>query len=321
MLHPILGAICVLSRVLGGQRCVVIAQSPFEAIVPAILSVICRGPCTLRLIVESHGDFDTKLNLQHTPGEHRGKILIYRLLRPLAHWAVRRASALRGVSRATAEALRRLAPEVPLEVFPAWTNLAPFLRVDTTPPNDAPYIIFVGQVIPKKGVDVLVDAFSQLSSEVHDLSLMILGTSPDPSYRSLLEAKISESGISGRVQFRGHQKPDDLARLIRGASMLVLPSRSEGLGRVLIEAMASGIPVIGSRVGGIPDVIEHGRSGLLVPVGDIAALTQAMRTLVQDRSLSQTIAWNGSLRAKTLVSPGSFQKSYRRLIELSLRNS
>jgi len=158
-------------------------------------------------------------------------------------------------------------------------------------------LLFVGRLTPHKGVDVLIRALPAdasltiIGSEGHDRDL------PERGYPGLLRSVASGK----RVRFAGAVDDSALARAYRRAVALVLPSVertcygrtvavSELLGLVALEAMASGTPVIASRVGGIPEVVEDGETGFLVEPGDVPALRQRIETLRDDRALASRMA-------------------------------
>lgn len=136
--------------------------------------------------------------------------------------------------------------------------------------------IFVGRFERAKGIDVLLDAWRGCSGCG---TLTLIG---EGSLRSHLTRRIEEQGLRG-VTLKGHLDENELARAYSEADVLVLPSLSEPWGLVVNEGMAAGLPVIASTaVGAAPDLVEHGRTGLVVPPGDAEALAEAMRTLAVD---------------------------------------
>jgi glycosyltransferase involved in cell wall biosynthesis len=154
-------------------------------------------------------------------------------------------------------------------------------------------VLFVGRITPHKGVDRLIQALPAgapltiVGSTGHDQS------SPERDYAQLLRRLAASA--PGPVTFAGAVADDELARLMRRHAVLALPSVehtcygrhapvSELLGLTVIEAMASGTPVICSRIGGVPEVVEDGSTGLLVPPGDVDALHDALAKLLLDRS-------------------------------------
>ncbi len=150
--------------------------------------------------------------------------------------------------------------------------------------DDEIAFLFVGRLDPQKGVDVLLRALANVPE--HCL-LRVVGTGPhEREYKKLA----GELGLGSRVDFVGHCSPEEIRTQLRAAYALVLPSRAELFGIVLIEAMAMGVPVIASRVGGIPEVVTHEETGLLVPREDVEALSAAMRRMLSDRILRNQLA-------------------------------
>lgn len=144
-------------------------------------------------------------------------------------------------------------------------------------PPDATVIGSVGWLTDIKGHRFLVDAVAQLKQEHPRLHLVILG---DGDQHDTLLRQASKAGISHAVHLVGRREEVELA--LAGMDCFVLPSLNEGMGRALIEAMAAGLPVIASRVGGIPALIEDEKNGLLVPAGDSLALAAALRRILSD---------------------------------------
>jgi len=151
------------------------------------------------------------------------------------------------------------------------------------PADRGQYLLCVGRLDdPRKNVALLVEAYARLRRRIPDApELWLVG--PEPP-REALEL-IRERGLSQVVRLQGPRKPADLPRLYQSALGFVLSSDEEGLGIVLLEAMACGVPVVSTACGGPESVIEHGRTGLLTPPGDAEALAQALGQLVGDPAL------------------------------------
>jgi glycosyltransferase involved in cell wall biosynthesis len=144
---------------------------------------------------------------------------------------------------------------------------------------EARVALFVGNLTDAKGVDVLLAAFATLSSEGTCDRLVVAGDGPE---RAALQASARALGVSAAVDFEGVLPRDEVAERMRGADVLVLPSRREGLGLVVLEAMACGTPAVASRVGGIPEVLPDPSCGRLVTPGDADALAAAVREVLSD---------------------------------------
>jgi glycosyltransferase involved in cell wall biosynthesis len=142
--------------------------------------------------------------------------------------------------------------------------------------------IFVGRLDAVKGVPLLIEAFAAVREAHPEARLAVVGDGPA---RAALEAQAAALGIAAATEFLGYRAQDEVADLLAGADLLVLPSFAEGLPVVLMEAMASGLPVIATRVAGVAELVEDGVSGLLVPPGDVESLAAALRRLLADPAL------------------------------------
>lgn len=133
------------------------------------------------------------------------------------------------------------------------------------------HFLYLGRLSPEKGVDTLMDTWHGV-----DARLLVVGEGPD--------APLLRSISPPNVEFLRTVPPDRVRTLIRSARAILVPSRSdEGAGRVVLEAYASGVPVIASRVGGLPEAVVEGTTGVLVPPGDVSAWRAAVESLLDDR--------------------------------------
>jgi glycosyltransferase involved in cell wall biosynthesis len=149
-------------------------------------------------------------------------------------------------------------------------------------------IIFVGRFADFKGIPFLIDSFSQLIMDNYDARLYLVG---DGDEESKIREKVSALNLEKHVVFFGYQK--NTLSYIKNADLLVLPSNNEPFGRVLLEAMNIGTPVIGTKSGGIPEIIEDGINGLLVDYGDIEALKISIIKILKNNSLREEIIQGG----------------------------
>ncbi len=159
--------------------------------------------------------------------------------------------------------------------------------------RDANQILFVGRLAGVKGLPVLLETMADLHKDYPDLRLVLIGDGPD---RASLELQTERFGISSVVDFVGYKSQGDVAQALLECEALVLPSFAEGVPVVLMEAMAAGLPVITSRIAGIPELVEDGVSGLLTPPGDAASLKSALLRIISDDDLRARLGEAG--RAK-----------------------
>lgn len=155
------------------------------------------------------------------------------------------------------------------------------------------YILCVAELREYKGIDVLLRAVKPLLASDDALSLVLVGDGP---LRQELEELAVSLQIDRRTRFLGTQGAAEIAALLHGCELFVLPSREEPFGIVLIEAMACKKPVVASDVGGIPEVVEHERTGILVEPENPQALTEGLRRLLKDSDLKNKLADNGHRR-------------------------
>lgn len=145
-----------------------------------------------------------------------------------------------------------------------------------------PLIGYVGRLSEEKGVRRLVEGFAQMSDRTSEL--MIIGDGP---LREELEALVDASGLSGRVHWAGWVPHDELGERLNQLHLLVLPSYTEGLPNVMLEAMACGTPVLAPKVGSIPDVLEDGSTGYLMDDNDAATICKSMQRALNDETLDE----------------------------------
>lgn len=175
--------------------------------------------------------------------------------------------------------------------------------------DDDEVLINVGRQEYQKGQKFLLEAVRMLSGERPRLVLLIAGRRGHSS--TALEHYLAEAGLKERVRLLGYR--DDVPDLLAAADLFVFPSLYEGLGGAVIEAMALGVPVIASNLDAIREVVEEGRSGVLVPPGLPRELADAIRHLLEDRSQARAFAARGR---EIFLERFTLDQSVRRLIEM-----
>ena len=163
-------------------------------------------------------------------------------------------------------------------------------------PTQGRVVLFVGLLVPVKGLELLVEALSLLEGE-KPLCLLV-GSGPQ---QASLEQKAAELGLADCLRFVGRRSSDEIPRWMAAADLLVLPSLSEGRPNVVLEAQACGLPVVATRVGGTPELINDGETGLLVDSGDARSLALAIARLLADGDLRSALGRAGREQAQRLT--------------------
>lgn len=215
--------------------------------------------------------------------------------------------------------VRPFAFSAPIRVVPPgidlslWADPATDLRDPRLPPE---YFVYSGRVARDKGIEHLVRALAVVPASQRR-PLVLVG--PDFGFRPRLEALARELGVADRLVFLGHVSDGRVYRgVFRRARALVLPSEWESFGIVLLEAMAAGIPAIASRAGAIPEVLDEGRAGYLVPYGDAPALAEAMRRVEEEPEEARRRADRGAERVRSF-DWSSTTESFRAIYEAVAR--
>ncbi len=213
-------------------------------------------------------------------GKTRGQIALQRAAYGCAHHIVANAEAV-------ATRLRReWVPAQRISVIPNGLDLS---RFSPRPlPTTLTRIAMVANLRPGKGHDTLIDALPLLLARFPDVRVDLIGNGTE---RAALEQRVGARGLASVIRFVGHA--EDVGAHLSESHLFTLPSESEAFPNAVLEAMAAGLPVVSTAVGGIREVVEHGRTGLLVPPRDPRALADALASLIADPTRAQALASQG----------------------------
>jgi glycosyltransferase involved in cell wall biosynthesis len=217
-----------------------------------------------------------------------------RLYNELDRWSLKGADRVITVSRAFARQLARIAPQDRITIVHNSINIdrvaaisrrdADALRVRLGIDESERVVLAVGRLSHEKGHADLIAAFEIIVKTHPQTKMVIIGDGPE---RERLEARARSSGLSDRIIFTG--QVSDASVYYRVADALALPSHSEGSPNVLLEAMSAGLPVVATRVGGVPEIVEDEESALLVAARDSQSMARAVIRLLDDRDLPQRL--------------------------------
>ncbi len=207
----------------------------------------------------------------------------------------RRLLLARGIDR---QRLCLIPPAVAADRFADQAGAPHLVRTRLDLPTSAPLVTLVGRLTRQKGVDLLLLAARELRPEMPTVHYLVVGDGPE---RLALHRQARDLGVAEAVHFLGYQA--QVAGILGASSVIVLPSRSEGLPVVLLESLALARPVVASAVGGIRDVVRDGVTGLLIPPDDPQALATGLRRLLADAELASRLGAAGQAYIEQHCSP------------------
>jgi glycogen(starch) synthase len=233
----------------------------------------------------------------------------------LAGRTLRSADWVTCVSEAKLSQIRQLVPEIaPRSSFIYQGRKPPSLPPEPLP-IEAPRLLCLGRLVRIKGFDLMLTALASIADRFPQARLVIAGDGPE---RSELERQIAELGLQAVVDMVGWVHPDEVPALMNTATLVVLPSRSEGLPQVAMEAGLMARPVAATRVGGLPEVIAHQQTGLLVEPENSAALAEAIMFLLGRPDESIRMGQAARLRVQEVFSwdryVDAYDALYRKLV-------
>jgi glycosyltransferase involved in cell wall biosynthesis len=229
----------------------------------------------------------TTLHLGALEGDERLLGLLVRLYEAtLGRYVMRVSNAVTAVSAAVAEHGGQVSgARHRIQVIPNGVDTQVFQPGQFPEP---PEIIFVGRLVPNKGPLTMIRAAAAVNQRYPEARFTLVGDGPQ---RQRLEREAARLGIAGAVRFTGVR--DDIPKMLRQSTLFVRPSTLEGLPLTVLEAMACGLPVVATPVGGTPEVVRDGEQGLLVPVADAAALAEAILKLLDDPAAAAEMGRRG----------------------------
>jgi glycosyltransferase involved in cell wall biosynthesis len=259
----------------------IVAQSPYEASAALAARALVRSDAAV--IVEIHGDWQTWSRLYGSPL----RALATPTADRVAPWIVRRADAVRTLSPFT-EGLVREAGADPTMSFTTYTELTAFSGPPVVALPPRPTALFVGVLERYKNIDGIVEAWRLAAPRVPGAVLRLVG---DGRHRQEVAALVAD--LPDQTEWVHRLETPDVVRALDDAWCLLLVSRSEGTPRIVLETLCRGRAVIGGHAGGIPDVVRHEETGLLVEPEDRAAIADALVRILSDRPLAERLGAAG----------------------------
>ncbi len=284
----------------------IVCQSPYEGAGAIALSRLVPRTWRPAVVIEVHGDWRTATRLYGS--DARGALAPF--ADRIAAWAVRRADAVRAINGWTSGLARDAGFDGPIDVYTAFGDIDLYLETEPIAATTKPKVLFVGVLEPYKSVDVLLEAWRSVVERVPGARLSIVG---EGSHRERLVRQAELAGLGDSVRFLGSVTRERVRELLDDAALLVLPSRSEGMGRVILEAFARARPVVASAVGGIPELVRDGINGALVSPEDPAELAKALVAMLADPETAAAMGRAGREQVEGRDRSRDFEEGIARL--------
>ena len=286
----------------------VVAADPFVG--AAVLAGRTIARRRVPVIVEVHGDWRTFTRLY---GSRSRKLLASSADR-LAAFALRRADATRALSSFTSSLIEDARGRPADGIFPTYSDLSAFTADPLRELPERPTALFVGMLEPYKNVEGLAAAWRRVVQQLPEAQLVVVGRG---SQQDVIDRLVD--ALPDQVEYVPQLDPRGVARALDEATVLVLPSWPEGLGRVVIEAFARGRGVVATDAGGIPDLVRDGVEGILIPPADEDALVASLVRALGDRALAERLGAAAHLRyADWHSTPAAFATAYRELVDRTI---
>jgi glycosyltransferase involved in cell wall biosynthesis len=283
---------------------VIVAQSPYEGAAVLAARVLARR--RPRLIVEIHGDWRSSTRLYGS----RVRSLLAPVADRVAALVVRRADAVRTLSPFTTGLVEREGVR-PAATFTTFSDLEAFTVTPRAPLPVRPRALFVGVLERYKNVETLVAAWRMVARALPEAELQIVGRGREAARVEQLTADLPT-----QVLWTPRLTPAEVAEALDASTLLVLPSRSEGTPRIMIEALCRSRPVVAARVGGTADLLEEGEAGFLVEPDDVTALADALIRVLADRPFAEQLARGaGAAASRWIYTAAEYAERTRALVD------
>lgn len=279
----------------------VVSQSPtFDGLISAVLKKINK----IELIVEAHGDWiGSPFYYFRLPFQG----LIKRILAEMGKFSLKRADKIRAVSGYTGSLARKYAPKgKKIYVFNTFSDIDIFKN--ETDISYEKYIYYAGWLYRLKGIHILIKAFLKIKKDFPDFKLLITGAGP---YKEKL-LKLADN--DPRIGFTGWKQQKEVKEMMKKCWAYCLPSFLEGFPRVLIEASMLRKAMIGSRTGGIPDMIKDGKNGFLFEAGNSDELAEKLKKIMKDKDLARRMGEAGRRLSEDKYSLKRYFQNYSNMI-------
>ena len=286
---------------------IVVVQDPILALL-VLLSIrfVSKKP---KLVIESHGDFIETITLEKNLFFPK----LYKfLLKIIASYTLNRADCLRVISSSTRKQVESFTQNKLIVEFPAWIDLKNFLDVDYNPEKST--VLFLGSISDRKNPLLILRSLNNLRKDTV-FYLTLIGPHINKEYLNMLDQYITNNNLDEFVTIKKEIEQAEVIDFLSSSSLLILPSKSEGLGRVILEAQAVGCPVLVSDSGGMKDFIEDTKTGFIFKNNDVIDLSEKIELILNDKQLMKDVSIHGKESLYKFYNSDSFIQGYKKIFE------
>jgi len=264
----------------------------------------------IKVIVETHGDFIETLGLEKNLIFPR----IYRkLFIKLASYTIKNADIIRAVSSSTEAQVQKMNKTKKIVRFPAWVDFDDFKDIEINRVNTAFQILFIGSVTDRKKPHLIIEAMKLLKKE--NIELLIVGPMPNAKYLSFLKNLISDNGLEANVKFFGEVDRKEVKSFYSKINLMILPSVSEGLARVIFESQATACPVLVTDAPGMGDIVIDGQTGYVFESNNVESLAKKIQYIEENYDEAMHVGRNAKDFILNNYSAENFKFSFKKIFD------
>jgi len=265
----------------------------------------------VKIIIETHGDFIETLSLEKNllfPSLYK-KIFLN-----MARYTLGRADKLRAVSSSTEAQVKEINQNKEITRFPAWVDFDNFKDILPVRENNKDFkILFIGSVTDRKKPHLIVEAINNLNSK--DVNLYVVGPTPNESYLSKLKELVNKYELEEQVVFAGSVDRESVMEYYSQSNLMILPSVSEGLARVIFESQATGCPVLVTDAPGMGDIVIDGQTGYVFESNNLESLTNKIQEIKTNYKDAIHVGKNAKDFILSNYSVDNFKFSFKKLFD------
>ncbi len=272
---------------------------------------IKRNFNNIKIVLESHGDFINTLELEKNllfPNAYK------KLFLKMASYTIKNADILRAVSSSTEEQALSFDTSKRVVRFPAWIDFEIFSNIQPTRSNEGNFkILFIGSITDRKKPHMIIDALPKLHDDKVEFHLV--GPTPNQKYLEELREKIKYNNLEDRVYIHGIKSRDEVKEFYSENNLMILPSISEGLARVIFESQVTACPVLVTDAPGMQDIVIDGQTGYVFKSNDLKSMIEKIDYIIQNYNEATSVGKNAKDFILSNYSADNFKFSFQKIFD------